>query len=136
MTQPILYILMRSDLESLTPGKMAAQSSHAANMAVGDGRGHASNLIYEWERETNSHCGTTIVLDGGSMQDIRAKLIEVEAKSFGTKAELAYGVWHDPSYPLRDGKFTHLIPLDVCGWVFTRQGDAAHQVLQSLDLHP
>ncbi|AKF13490.1 putative aminoacyl-tRNA hydrolase [Sinorhizobium phage phiN3] len=133
---PILYILMRTDLASLNPGKMAAQASHAANMSVGSGRKDAPNLVYAWERETPSHCGTTIVLDGGSMENINDIINEIAVKNFGSDAEFSYGIWHDPSYPLRDGNFTHLIPLDVCGWVFTRAGDPAQQVLSTLELHP
>ena len=30
-TEPVLYILMRSDMVSLNPGKAMAQAAHAAN---------------------------------------------------------------------------------------------------------
>lgn len=133
---PILYILMRTDLASLNPGKMAAQASHAANMAVGFGRRVAPTLVNDWEKETPSYCGTTIVLDGGSMDSINDIIEEINVKNFDSDTKIATGIWHDPSYPLRDGNFTHLIPLDVCGWVFTRAGEPAQQILSSLELHP
>lgn len=55
----VLYIVMRNDLPSLNPGKLAAQAAHVANVAVKRG---ARDVVRRWERQTRQGFGTTIVL--------------------------------------------------------------------------
>ena len=134
-SEPYLYILMRSDMESLNPGKMVAQGAHAANYfafqtarmvdeitAVDAGevnlietyvekiRRHI-RLFKQWETSTNQGFGVTICLDvdGDSLP-----LVVTAASDMGMVA----GIVHDPSYPLMDGKVLHLLPLNTCGFVF------------------
>jgi len=134
---PILYILMRSDLDSLNPGKGMAQACHAANMAVATGDLKGSKLVEEWESQTNDKFGTTITLDGGSWSNIQSILAEIDAKNWIKHGgDFFYGNVLDPTYPVRDGAVTHLLPLHTCAWVFARVGDAAHKILQTLELHP
>ena len=134
--QPYLYILMRSDLESLNPGKMVAQGAHAANQfAFNMGKlryslekPHADDplstpennallrLFEQWETSTPDGFGVTICLDVTGQQ---LPLVVAAAK----RANSAAGVTHDPSYPLRDGQVTHLLPLDTCGYVFGDKDD-------------
>ncbi len=59
MAEPVLYIVMRNDLPSLNPGKLAAQAAHVANAAVKSG---AKDAVKAWERQTSQGFGTTIVL--------------------------------------------------------------------------
>lgn len=54
-----LYIVMRNDLPSLNPGKLAAQAAHVANVAVKRGD---RKIVRRWERQTTQSFGTTIVL--------------------------------------------------------------------------
>lgn len=132
---PILYILMRSDLVSLNPGKAMAQACHGANMAVESGRG--KQIVSEWQEQTNDFFGTTIVLDGGSWSNIQSIIAEVDAKSWLKHGgDFFHGIVLDPTYPVRDGSITHLLPLHTCAWVFARVGDLAHGVLSKLELHP
>ena len=65
--QPVLYILVPTDMGSLNPGKMAAQVAHAANLMVYRVRklkkthGALNRLLDLWEKDGDGF-GTTIVL--------------------------------------------------------------------------
>jgi hypothetical protein len=59
VTAPVLYLVMRNDLPSLNPGKLAAQAAHVANVAVKNAN---PKIRKEWESQTMQHFGTTIVL--------------------------------------------------------------------------
>jgi peptidyl-tRNA hydrolase len=112
MTQktPYLYILMRTDLASMNPGKAVAQGAHAANQFT-DSVGVDEEQFKLWVGETNSGFGTTITL-GVTGAQLAHKVNLASLLGFPA------GVTHDPTYPLRDGAVTHLIPLDTCGYVF------------------
>lgn len=56
-----LYILMRTDLGSMGPGRAAAQASHAAN-AFWHKYGGTADYIDEWAASTPQGFGTAIVL--------------------------------------------------------------------------
>lgn len=132
---PYLYILMRSDLESLNPGKMVAQGAHAANQFThtmdnvvaklkDSDDGSTSffsmtalrNMYYQWKTSTPDGFGVTICLDITGEQ---LPLVVEAAKHM----KFAAGVTHDPSYPLLDGKVLHSLPLDTCGYVFGDKSD-------------
>ena len=134
--QPYLYILTRSDLDSLNTGKAVAQGAHAANQFafemnklhaaynhpnVGGATANGHNkllldMFAQWETSTPQGFGVTICLDVSGYQ---LPLIVDAAK----QAHFAAGVTHDPSYPLLDGKVLHLLPLDTCGYVFGDKSD-------------
>lgn len=112
---PALYILMRNDMESLTPGKGMAQASHAANQFETAMKKDVMDLNihqgYEyWKTEANGF-GTAIVLS----VDYNELLLNIDyAKSRFFLADFV----HDPTYPVEDGKVTHLVPIDTCGYIF------------------
>ncbi len=124
---PVLYILMRSDMESLNPGKAVAQGVHAGHQFVHDmtvppfGIPHHHAKILEqyelWKEETGIF-GVTVTLD-------------VDAHSlpgvvdFARRAGFLAGVTHDPSYPIKDGEITHELPVDTCGYVFGDKAELA-----------
>lgn len=111
MSDAVLYILMRSDLASLNPGKACAQATHAANQCVADGmEPQTAQALEVWA--SGRGFGTCIVLSVAGAEDMRG--IVGAASAAGYHA----GVTHDPEYPLRDGTFTHLIPLDTCAYLF------------------
>lgn len=128
-----LYILMRTDLASMNPGKAVAQGAHAANMfgelmarrrktpAKGD---TSVGEFKEWQGDRMF--GTTITLAVNDRQLIE-KIEMARTEGFVS------GVCHDPTYPLRDGNFTHLIPLNTCGYVFGEK-EALRSILGDLDL--
>lgn len=127
----VLYVLGRTDLASLNPGKLAAQACHAANQAVFELKRDRPDLLAmleEWENQSGDGFGTTIVL--GMPVDEMQQAVE-SAKRLGLHA----GVTHDPSYPLVDGATLHLIPLDTCAFVFAAK-DEASLVLSHFNLMP
>jgi predicted transcriptional regulator len=109
----VLYILCRTDMESLrNPGLLAAQACHAANAAVHECGTHEHRAAMSfWQLETSQGFGTTITLDVDyqTMKDVVAT-----CQLYGAHA----GIILDPTYPLRDGSYTHLIPVETCGYVF------------------
>lgn len=120
-----LYVFARSDLDSLTPGKLAAQVAHAASQAASQAYKHPTDSLAfiayeEWEKSADGF-GTTIVLDGESLTDIiytEAVAGNLVPTALDYTDPLLTGVVHDPSYPVRDGEHVHLIPLNTCYWVF------------------
>ena len=131
---PVLYILMRTDLDSMNPGKAMAQASHASNAFVAkvfamNGTSHNDNLYHAWNDETPQGFGTVLVL--GVTESQMRTAVEV-----ADQCEFISDIIHDPTYPLRDGEVTHFIPLDTCAYVF---GDKDDEILQSIlgnfDLH-
>lgn len=131
-----LFGIMRTDLASLNPGKAVAQGMHASNKmvfllqrAVAAGDTTLKALYDEWATQAGDQgFGTTIVKQANE-RDMR-KCVK-RAEMFGIHA----GIVHDPTYPLRDGGVTHLIPLDTCAYVFCRKsvGDVILEALPLMD---
>lgn len=116
---PYLYILMRIDLASMNAGKAVAQGSHATNlfedfMKSSPETDSRHQLYREW-KESAGGFGVCITL-GCDERQLRGAI------EYGTRCGIPCGITHDPTYPLMDGDFLHLIPLDTCGWMF---GDKA-----------
>ena len=134
---PVLYILMRTDLDSMNPGKAMAQASHASNAFVAEvfrlnETSHQDNLYHAWNDETPQGFGTVLVL---GVNEAQMRTAVTVAESFGVD-KFPCDIIHDPTYPLQDGEVTHFIPLDTCAYVF---GDKDDEILQSIlgnfDLH-
>lgn len=123
-----LYILMRTDLASMNPGKGMAQAAHAANALVHD-FGESSN-IHNWQNQTSQGFGTTITLAVES-ERLLVDMIGI-AELLGYPAKLI----HDPSYPVRDGEVTHLLPVNTCGYIFVEDTQNQPPGLSELRLHP
>jgi peptidyl-tRNA hydrolase len=88
---PYLYILMRTDLGSMNPGKAMAQGCHAANQMVY--KNPEFELVKAWENECEGNgFGTTIVLSVNKKQ-----LHEVCNEA--DKSRVIWGKTIDPSYP-------------------------------------
>jgi peptidyl-tRNA hydrolase len=124
----VLYILCRTDMESLrNPGLLAAQACHAANAAVHECATHEHRAAMSfWQLETSQGFGTTITLDVDyqTMKDVVA---------IAKKNESHAGIILDPTYPLRDGAYTHLIPVETCGYVFGSKNEL-EWILKDLSL--
>ena len=137
-----LYVLVRTDMESLGRGKSVAQGAHAANAFTWDhmtAPAIAGNSIDPdallWCQEAKDRegkprgFGTTIAL-GATLKQIEDKV--TLAKALGFKASLVA----DPEYPLLDGRTLHLLPHVVTtAYVF---GDkmALEIILRDLSLLP
>jgi peptidyl-tRNA hydrolase len=117
-TNPVLYILMRSDLASMNPGKMAAQACHAANkfaIRAKSASEFVQGMYLKWAEQAGKgqHFGTTIVLDCES-----ANKIQFIVDSFEELPNTEAGMVLDTSYPILDGKVIHTLPVFTCGYVF------------------
>lgn len=131
MDNLIFYILMRTDLESLNPGKAMAQASHAygALKAMIRTKLFRQNAYVEWMDQTPQEFGTTIVL-GGTKEEIDAAM-----RLCDTDRNLIHGWVHDPSYPLIDGAIVHSIPLSTCAFIFGEKR-ACRTIVANMRLHP
>jgi hypothetical protein len=139
--EPRLYILMRTDLLSLNPGKAVAQGSHAA-----------TKFLYDMEQMRK---GNHRVLNKKFTQYQYMMRTWMGKRGFGTKITLGIkgprletlienlkqegypaGLVVDPSYPLRDGETTHLFPLTTCGYVFGMRDELASTDISCFGLMP
>ena len=133
---PRLYILMRTDLASMNSGKGMAQAAHAANaFAHAVAKVIASPETYtllhaaqNWKNQTTQGFGTTITLEVESEKCMNALV------TLGSGFGFLTGIVHDPTYPVRDGNVTHLIPINTCAYIFSQNGMPV--LLETLDLHP
>jgi len=127
----VLYILMRTDLDSLNPGKAMAQANHAFGALKNCIR---SKILRQkdylaWQETTPQDFGTVIVL-GGNEGEIQVALDNIHR----FKLPVVAGWVHDPTYPIRDGEVTHLIPLNTCAFVFGTKVECK-DVCNWFDLH-
>jgi hypothetical protein len=127
----VLYILMRTDLASLNPGKAMAQANHAFGALKQRIR---SNIVRQpdylaWQQQTAQDFGTAIIL-GGDEGGIQAALDSIHR----LKLPVVAGWVHDPTYPVRDGDATHLVPLNTCAFVFGTKAECA-DVCSWFELH-
>lgn len=151
---PVLYILMRNDLESMNPGKAMAQASHASNAfvfaelkkmlstpwkSVKDfykvfikGDTDDASLFIQWVHSTTQGFGTVLVLAVDEAQMRTASAAAGHALS-----DIVSDVIHDPTYPVPDGDCCHFIPLDTCAYVFGDKNDPMLDVIVTdYLLHP
>ena len=129
MTDSRLHILMRTDMASMNPGKGMAQAAHAANAFVHDW-GESSECVLDWQKQTPQGFGTTITL-AVTNEEAMSDMIDI-ARALGYPS----GIIHDPSYPVRDGEITHLIPINTCGYIFVADASKPPPGLSILPLHP
>lgn len=138
----VLYILMRTDMASMNPGKAMAQASHATScfhrlmentteMVMAKNGGHPKGIAadyMEWLAEAAYNFGTVLTL---AVTEAEMREVIMYADQF----EMPNGVVTDPTYPLRDGAVTHYLAVDTCAWIFAEKEDAQN-VLGWLQLHP
>ena len=144
-TFPVLYILMRSDITSMNPGKAMAQASHASNAMVHKIRKggkvpskELTALLNKWESDTKQGFGTCLVLDAGNEAAILETLKELKEfeRAVGSKnAVYAADIINDPTYPIRDGDITHYISFNTCGYVFLDKNSPIAELLRNFELH-
>ena len=132
---PVLYILMRTDMDSMNPGKAMAQASHASNAFVSNaepGYNIDEELFNAWQQSTPQGFGTVLVL---GVTEAQMRTAVSVAESFGVD-RFPCDIIHDPTYPLQDGDTTHLIPVDTCGYIFGDKEDPLlESILQNFELH-
>jgi peptidyl-tRNA hydrolase len=119
----VLYILMRTDLSSLNPGKGMAQSSHASNAflhRIDKERNVTDVQIFNannWRNQTPQGFGTVLVLGVNKEQMFSAVKI---ASMMGFVAEVV----NDPTYPyILDKEAASLVPVASDTAPRMQQGD-------------
>lgn len=132
-----LYVIMRNDLASMNAGKAIAHGAHAANAFIHDWSkqefyydeipNFLVNSIEAWKAESRQGFGTTIAVSA-DISTIHRLISDQEQNTF-TFANTVF----DPSYPVRDGRVTHLIPLVTCAYFFVPSGHSIPE-LESLPL--
>lgn len=139
-TDPTLYILMRTDLTSLNPGKAMAQAAHAANQFTRDmeaamhGEEGVSidmhNMYFAWKHEGTGF-GTTIVLGviDASLYRIRDMIIR------NKDSEVMFGIVTDESYPVSDGNTVHHVSCDTCAYIFGDRNSIKEKYVSMFGLH-
>jgi len=143
-TFPVLYILMRNDMDSMNAGKAMAQASHASNAFVRMGEALFNfndtpipsseidkyNMFETWKGETPQGFGTVLVL---AVNETQMRTVADIARSTGHIA----GVVNDPTYPLRDGSVCHFLDIDTCAYVFGSKDDPILKaIVGNFPLHP
>jgi peptidyl-tRNA hydrolase len=111
------FVLMRTDLASMNPGKAVAQGTHAASdfedrMRQPDLPEHVKAAYAKWRASTGKF-GTTVTL-GVNWREMAEIVTNMQNAGFHAN------IIHDPTYPIQDGAVCHLIPLDTCGPSWTR----------------
>lgn len=88
-----LYILIRNDLQSMSPGRCMAQAAHAANAVV---HKFSTNInVRQWQKQTMQGFGTTIVLSA-SAEKIGELFTKTDLKKWSVKDWVT-----DPEYVIR-----------------------------------
>lgn len=125
-----LYIIMRTDMASLTPGKAMAQACHAGNHF--QSRFGREKYFKQWAKQGDGF-GTTIVLEGVCMELIQEYVDN--ALLIGTDAEMNVfaGFVTDETYPVEDGNVTHTLPIITCGYIFMNRFD--DDMMERLKIH-
>lgn len=114
--QPTLYVLVRTDMDSMNAGKGMAQACHAANAFTHNAEDGLLGLT-QWlgyPHSTPRGFGTTIVLAIDSEKELHEVLTAAQEDGFSADFVV------DHTYPVKDGKITHLLPVVTCGYAFTR----------------
>ena len=96
---PILYLLMRNDLPSMNPGKLAAQAAHVANKFIEDIRdqktqdiwSYFNDMLKEWQGDRGFGTTITLGIDGHSLACVNERNIPDDSM---------FGPVSDPTYPM------------------------------------
>jgi peptidyl-tRNA hydrolase len=161
-TFPVLYILMRTDLPSMNPGKAMAQASHASNYFVHDlsqmknKDSTISKMGAAWQSSTSRGFGTVLVLGCTKNQmfeavetaqmlqhqtDTLAGIVLDPTYPYIVDNEMADLIWTDmdtaPRVPTTDGKTVLFRNERTCAYIFgDKNSDFMRLLLDNLKLHP
>lgn len=133
----VLYILMRTDMDSMNPGKACAQASHASSKFVFDSHfgkymsRESEQECNEWMEQSKAGFGTTITLAIPSENALAHWLDKAN------DLEVPWGLVFDETYPVQDGAVTHLVPVGTCGYILiNRNIPKQFELLENLPLLP
>lgn len=150
-TEYKLYILIRTDLPSLTPGKAMAQAAHAANLLTA--QWGLNQDVIDWKAECQNAFGTTITLAVD-----KDTLVRKLKKAQTLEHIPPFGAVYDPTYPfITTTEVAALIPRKklsgpsipmkdsqvmlfrkelTCGYILVADGSRAQaELVSDLSLH-
>lgn len=129
---PILYIIVDTEMASMTPGRVSAQTAHAHGVMEQYLSQKATVTSRAWsDWKSDRGFGTTIVLEPS------------EYMSFGA-IKGALNLWDhvltvksvvDPTYPLKDGKVIHYVPVETVLAVFLVDRNKCPDIIKELPLY-
>lgn len=135
MSEPMVAVLMRNDMDSLNPGKACAQANHASNAlhhqiecGLDKHDSRIKGLYQQWRSMTTQGFGTVLVY--ACKVEMLGRYTQVALDN-----RLVSGHVIDPSYPVRDGKVTHSIDIITCSYIFGPSNDVL-RVVGNLELMP
>lgn len=123
VTEPVLYCLMREDIQDLNPGKAAAQAMHAQ-----------AHFQAQWQKEQSykDWCGprafgTTIVLSAtmSTMNDLETIVI----RNWEGKAKKPFCMIVDPTYPWRNFYGDVFLTSEItCAWWWKHEASSEEEI--------
>ncbi len=124
MSDIVMYLLMRNDIPSMNPGKLAAQASHVSNACVYNIKNNKNKkingMLKIWENQTVQGFGTAICLS------VTEK--DIFDISVFNRENFIFDYVYDPSYPCyiptEVAKFMHSATLEKDGYqVIVKDGE-------------
>jgi hypothetical protein len=118
---PTLYILMRTDLDSLNLGKAIAQGSHATNMFEQDindliqtktVKNKTIDAYYQWREDRDFGRCLVVGADIDKIKEIQSLNNNLLNNKY------LNGIVFDPTYPITDGKVIHTLSVETCSYIF------------------
>ncbi len=135
----LLYILVRTDMESMGRGRAMAQATHASNQFIYEcltqplfDRKDFDNIEYKdilnWQEEANGF-GTTIILEVFDYEELKELIDNADHQGFPSNLVI------DPEYHIQDGDMYHIVPdVVTCGYIFGNK-DKLKSLLGELKLY-
>lgn len=125
-----VYLLVRTDMASMNPGKGHAQSHHAGTQMALKDRHSWSTKHEAWLKDWAGDRGFgTVLTMGCDNRQMNAAL------AIAVRLGFPCAVINDPTYPLLDGSVVHEFPLDTCAYIFGPK-IAIERAVAPLELHP
>lgn len=131
-----LYILVRTDISQLNPGKLGAQAAHAGTQFMADviakDNVNLTGQMQDWLNQGGGGFGTKITL---AALEEEIPVTCQRMRDFGLQANTVV----DPTYPMLNYFKVPFTRAELtCGYVFCPPDTpaAALEVLRQFDLHP
>lgn len=142
MSNSVLYIIVRTDMASMTPGRVAAQAAHAHGLMEAVFEKYDNTPIkHIWNNwKADRGFGTTIVLSDIDNTNTREDLEDLEylLREYNDGLDnvpVHISMVHDETYPIRDGVVTHYISVNTCLVVFVIDKNQKPDILNCLQLY-
>ena len=115
-----MYVFVRNDLDSLSVGKIAAQVHHTATHFMYFNRFLLDTDPFKTWLQSGGGFGTVLTMNGGDTPEEFFSKLDFYMDRYKDGKAIG-GIVKDPTYPVRDGKTTHLINLITSFYVFTNE---------------